>query len=280
MLFILCKLILQILFINKIPYFWFRLKKIYRNGLPDLVGVLILFAVGAVAAFINVNAGGGSSLTLPVLIFLGLDPTVANGTNRVAIIFQNISAVYSFKNEKFFELKNSLILSALTLPGAIAGAIIAVEIDDDLFQKILAVVMILIIITMLIPNKKTAKTNSDFTIDWKIVIAMIVVGFYGAFIQVGVGFLLMAAFQYLMKLDLIRVNMHKVFVVLVFTIPALLVFILTDNINWYYGLTLSAGNAFGGWWGAKLSVKKGEKLIKIVLIIAILIMAIKLLNVF
>ena len=248
--------------------------------MPDLVGVLILFAVGAVAAFINVNAGGGSSLTLPVLIFLGLDPTVANGTNRVAIIFQNISAVYSFKNEKFFELKNSLILSALTLPGAIAGAIIAVEIDDDLFQKILAVVMILIIITMLIPNKKTAKTNSDFTIDWKIVIAMIVVGFYGAFIQVGVGFLLMAAFQYLMKLDLIRVNMHKVFVVLVFTIPALLVFILTDNINWYYGLTLSAGNAFGGWWGAKLSVKKGEKLIKIVLIIAILIMAIKLLNVF
>ena len=248
--------------------------------MPDLVGVLILFAVGAVAAFINVNAGGGSSLTLPVLIFLGLDPTVANGTNRVAIIFQNISAVYSFKNEKFFELKNSLILSALTLPGAIAGAIIAVEIDDDLFQKILAVVMILIIITMLIPNKKTDKTNSDFTIDWKIVIAMIVVGFYGAFIQVGVGFLLMAAFQYLMKLDLIRVNMHKVFVVLVFTIPALLVFILTDNINWYYGLTLSAGNAFGGWWGAKLSVKKGEKLIKIVLIIAILIMAIKLLNVF
>ena len=248
--------------------------------MPDLAGIIILFAVGAVAAFINVNAGGGSSLTLPVLIFLGLDPTVANGTNRVAIIFQNISAVHSFKTEKFFELKNSLILSALTLPGAIAGAIIAVEIDDDLFQKILAVVMILIIITMLIPNKKTDQTNSDFTIDWKIVIAMIVVGFYGAFIQVGVGFLLMAAFQYLMKLDLIRVNMHKVFVVLVFTVPALIVFILTDNINWYYGLTLSAGNAFGGWWGAKLSVKKGEKLIKVVLIVAILIMAIKLLNVF
>jgi len=42
--------------------------------LPDLIGILILFAVGAVAAFINVNAGGGSSLTLPALIFLGLDP--------------------------------------------------------------------------------------------------------------------------------------------------------------------------------------------------------------
>lgn len=248
--------------------------------MPDLIGIIILFAVGAVAAFINVNAGGGSSLTLPALIFLGLDPSVANGTNRVAILFQNVSAVYAFKKEKFYELKNSLILSALTLPGAIAGAIIAVKISDDLFEKILAVVMIFIIITMLLPKKKTDKTKSDFTIDWKITLSMIVVGFYGAFIQVGVGFLLMASFQYLMKLDLIRVNMHKVFVVFVFTIPALIVFIFTDNINWYYGLTLAAGNVVGGWWGAKLSVKKGEKLIKFILIIAILIMALKLLNVF
>lgn len=248
--------------------------------MPDIIGIIILFVVGAIAAFINVNAGGGSSLTLPVLIFLGLDPSVANGTNRVAILFQNISAVYSFKKEKFYELKNSLILSALTLPGAIIGAVAAVSISDELFEKILGVIMILIIITMLLPKKKTEKSVSDFTIDWKILVAMIVVGFYGAFLQVGVGFLLMASFQYLMKLDLIRVNMHKVFVVFVFTLPALLVFILTDNINWFYGLTLSAGNAFGGWWGAKLSVKKGEKLIKSVLIVAILIMALKLLNVY
>ncbi|HQF43599.1 MAG TPA: sulfite exporter TauE/SafE family protein, partial [Ignavibacteriaceae bacterium] len=148
------------------------------------------------------------------------------------------------------------------------------------FEKILGVIMILIIITMLLPKKKSEKTVTDFSIDWKIISAMIVVGFYGAFLQVGVGFLLMASFQYLMKLDLIRVNMHKVFVVFVFTVPALIVFILTDNVNWFYGLTLSAGNAFGGWWGAKLSVKKGEKLIKFVLIIAILIMAFKLLNIF
>ena len=248
--------------------------------MPDITGIAILFAVGAIAAFINVNAGGGSSLTLPALIFLGLDPTVANGTNRVAILFQNVSAVYSFKQEKYYDLKNSLILSALTLPGAIAGAILAVKIDDDLFQKILAVVMILIIISMLLPKKKTKDINNNFAIDWKITIAMIVVGFYGAFIQVGVGFLFMAAFQYLMKLDLIRVNMHKVFVVFVFTIPALIVFILGDKINWYYGFTLAAGNTFGAWWGAKLSVKKGEKLIKFVLIIAIFIMSLKLLNIF
>lgn len=248
--------------------------------MSDIISVLILFFVGAIAAFINVNAGGGSSLTLPALIFLGLDASVANGTNRVAIIFQNVSAVYSFKKEKYYELKNSLILSSLSLPGAIAGAIFAVKISNDTFEKVLGVIMILLIITMIIPQKREKNISDDFKVNWKLFLSMIAIGFYGGFLQVGVGFLIMALLHNVLKLDLIRVNMHKVFIVFVFTIPALLVFILTNNVNWFYGLSLSAGNAFGGWWGAKLSVKKGEKLIKAVLIVSIFIMALKLLNIF
>ncbi|MCL6495199.1 MAG: sulfite exporter TauE/SafE family protein [Ignavibacterium sp.] len=248
--------------------------------MSDILSVLILFFVGAIAAFINVNAGGGSSLTLPALIFLGLDASVANGTNRVAIIFQNVSAVYSFKQEKYYELKNSIMLSALSLPGAIAGAIFAVNISNDAFEKVLGVIMILLIITMIIPQKREKKISDDFKVNWKLFLSMIVIGFYGGFLQVGVGFIIMALLHNVLKLDLIRVNMHKVFIVFVFTIPALLVFILTNNVNWFYGLSLSAGNAFGGWWGAKLSVKKGEKLIKAVLIVSIFIMALKLLNIF
>lgn len=248
--------------------------------MSDILSVLILFFVGAIAAFINVNAGGGSSLTLPALIFLGLDASVANGTNRVAIIFQNVSAVYSFKKEKYYELKNSLILSSLSLPGAIAGAIFAVKISNDAFEKVLGVIMILLIITMIIPQKREKKISDDFKVNWKLFLSMIAIGFYGGFLQVGVGFIIMALLHNALKLDLIRVNMHKVFIVFVFTIPALLVFILTNNVNWFYGLSLSAGNAFGGWWGAKLSVKKGEKLIKAVLIVSIFIMALKLLNIF
>lgn len=247
--------------------------------MPDITGILILFFAGALAAFLNVNAGGGSTLTLPALIFLGLDPTMANGTNRLGILVQNAAAVYSFKQEKFYELKNSLILSALTLPGAIAGALLAVKLEDKVFQNILAVVMIFIVITMLIPKKKTKQENNDIKLDWKTIISLLAVGFYGGFIQVGVGFLLMATFQNLMKLNLIKVNMHKVFVVFVYTIPAFLIFILTNNVDWYYGLILSAGTAFGAWWGVKLSIKKGEKFIKVVLIVAILIMALKLLNI-
>jgi uncharacterized membrane protein YfcA len=241
--------------------------------------VALLFCTGIIAGFLNVTAGGGSTLTLPVLIFLGLDSAAANGTNRIAIIIQNISAVYSFKEEKYQELKVSFILALFTLPGAIIGALIAVQIDEGVFQKILGIIMIAIIFTMLIPGEKSNGTESR-KISALTAVSMIGVGFYGGFIQVGVGFLIMASLKHLMKLNLVLVNMHKVFIVLIYTIPALVIFLMTDNVNWFLGLSLAAGNALGGWWGAKFSVKKGEKYIKIALSAAIFIMSLKLLNVF
>jgi uncharacterized membrane protein YfcA len=244
-----------------------------------LESVIILFIVGIIAGFLNVTAGGGSTLTLPVLIFLGLDSSMANGTNRIAILVQNISAVYSFKKEKYQELKASLLLALFTLPGAIAGALIAVKLDDGLFQKILGIIMIGIILSMFLPQKKNDATGNS-KMSFATAASMIGIGFYGGFIQMGVGFLIMASLKYLMKLNLVLVNMHKVFVVLVYTIPALIIFIVTDNVNWFLGSGLAAGNALGGWWGAKISVKKGEGFIKILLVVAILIMAFKLLNIF
>ena len=236
--------------------------------------------MGLIAGFMNVTAGGGSTLTLPSLIFLGLDSAAANGTNRIAILLQNISAVYSFKQENYKQFDISLKLSLLTLPGSILGALLAIKIGDELFHKILAVIMIGIIISMVIPAKKTVAENKTNKISWQTYTAMIFVGFYGGFIQVGVGFILMAALKYLMKLNLIYINMHKVFIVFIYTIPALLIFIISKNVNWVLGIGLAAGNIIGGWWGAKLSVKKGEKFIKMFLIAAIFVIALKLLNVF
>lgn len=257
------------------------MQKISNADLDITYQILILFAVGSLAGFMNVMAGGGSSITLPVLIFLGLDATTANGTNRIAIIIQNISAVYSFKQEDYYEFKESLKLSLFALPGSVIGAIVAVRIDDELFKSILAVVMILIVITMIIPRKKNV-SNSVVSKGRRIALyaSMVGIGFYGGFIQVGVGFILMASLHYLSRLNLVYVNMHKVFIVLIYTAPALIVFIISGNINWFLGLSLACGNAVGGWWAAKASVKKGEKIVRFVLIGAILIMALKLLKVF
>ena len=248
--------------------------------MPDLLSITILTCVGVIAGFINVNAGGGSTLTLPALIFLGLDTSVANGTNRIAIILQNVSAVKSFKLENYFDLKTSLKLSFFTLPGSVAGALLAVRLEDELFKVILGIIMIGIIISMILPKKKSNDKDEPNKPNTGIYLSMIGIGFYGGFIQVGVGFLLMASIQLLMKLDLVRVNMYKVFIVLIYTIPALMIFAFTDNVNWLLGIFLAIGNIFGGWWGAKMQIKKGEGLIKYVLIIAVFIIALKLLDVF
>jgi uncharacterized protein len=244
---------------------------------PIDIGALIV--IGIAAGFINVMAGGGSAITLPALIFLGLNSALANGTNRIAILIQNISAVISFKKEKYQNFNLSLRLSFLTLPGAILGAIIAINISDRLFRTILGIVMIGIILSMLLPNKRFKYNKEKETFDWKIILSMLFVGFYGGFIQVGVGFIIMAILDNLMKLNLVSVNMHKVFIVLIYTIPAILVFLFTNNINWLYGISLAAGNAIGGWWAVKLQIKKGERLVKIFLIIAVFIMSLKLLGI-
>jgi len=247
----------------------------------EIVKLLLLFSLGSIAGFINVMAGGGSTLTLPALIFLGLEGSVANGTNRVAILLQNLSAVISFKREKYEKFRLSFKLAVFTLPGAILGAMISVQISNELFQKILAFVMIGIIITLIIPNSKKKLIGEDHPYNpWYVYPALFGIGFYGGFIQAGVGFIIMATLHHLMRLNLVNTNMHKVFIIFLYTIPAIVVFAVTKNINWIYGLTLAGGMAFGGWWAAKLAVKKGEKIVRVILLIAILIMALKLLKVF
>jgi uncharacterized membrane protein YfcA len=242
----------------------------------------LLFVVGTVAGFLNVMAGGGSSITLPTLIFMGLDGALANGTNRIAIFIQNIFAISSFRQQKVHQFKESIFLSLWTLPGAIIGAIVAVKISDVWFHKILALVLIGVVLSMFFSpaGKRRDQHLQKNTNRYLIYPALFGIGFYGGFIQVGVGFLLMAALFHILQLNLVFVNMHKVFIVFIYTIPALAIFIFSGNVNWELGLCLAIGNAFGGWWAARFSVKSGEKFIRIVLALAMIMMALKLFHVF
>jgi uncharacterized membrane protein YfcA len=246
----------------------------------ELLQSILLFGAGIFAGFINVNAGGGSTVTLPLLIFMGLDGATANGTNRLAILLQNSSAVYSFKEEKYSDIKLSIKLALFTLPGAIAGAFWAISIDDLLFKKILTGVIIFVIATLFIPKSKLLRKTDDKRVSVWAYLSMFVAGFYGGTIQAGVGFIFMTILHNLMKFDLIRVNMHKVFIIWLYTLPVLLIFTLSGNINWILGLSLAIGNMVGARLAVKFAVKKGEGAIRIILIFVMLLMAAKLINIF
>ena len=240
----------------------------------------VVFIVGIIAGFINTLAGGGSLLTLPILIFLGLPTAVANGTNRLAIIAQCLFAVAGFKRKGVSNFKLSLLLSVPALFGAIIGAQFAVDISDILFKRILAIIMLLVLgLILWNPRRDVGSLMSSGCNH--LIITMIVfffIGFYGGFIQVGVGFIIIAALTTITGLNLVETNSHKVFIVGIYTIFALIVFAFNDKVCWEIGLCLAAGMGIGGWIGSHWAVARGERWIRLVLTVCVIAMVIKLLG--
>lgn len=246
----------------------------------ELWQAAMLAAVGVVAGFLNVMAGGGSLLTVPVLVFMGLPGPVANGTNRIAILAQNLTAVITFFRRGFSDFKLSLTLAACAIPGAVAGALLGVSLEGVWFNRMLAIVMVAVMLIMQL-DKGNIERPGDYQPNRKQLIRghllMVAVGFWGGFIQIGVGFIIMPVLNRAMGLDLVRTNMHKVFIIAAYTIAALLVFASQVQIMWAVGLALALGNSIGGYLGAHFTVSKGEGLIRIVLNLVLVAFIIKLL---
>ena len=242
----------------------------------EIFSLVLLFFAGVAGGVIAVMAGGGASVVLPTLICLGIDPTVANGTTRVAILFQNVSAIASFRKQGFSELGTGLKLALLTLPGVLAGALAAVRVGDKLFEEILAVVLIFVCASFFLKPDSLGKLlgGGEGQRKWILYPAMVVIGFYGGFVQVGAGFLIMAVLYHVMGAGLVRVNFHKVIVILFYTIPAVLIFFLSGNVNLFVGICLAVGTSVGGWLGAAFSVRGGERYIRLVLVLAVAVMAV------
>lgn len=240
--------------------------------------LLILIPVGIMAGFINTVAGGGSLLSLPVMIFLGLPAGIANGTNRVALFMQNISAIAGFKSKGVYVFPYSIWVGISALLGAIIGAQISVSLDDETFNRIIAVVMIGVVLTTIFDRKGSGEKVEDLSRKSQIfgIVAFFFVGIYGGFIQAGVGFVILATLTKINKMSLVRANSVKVLAVFIYTIAALAVFIIEDQINWLYGLVLAVGNMTGAWIASRWSVEKGDKWIKRFLVVMVTILAIKL----
>lgn len=239
----------------------------------------LVFLVGAIAGVVNVFAGGGSLLTLPVLILIGLPAAVANGTNRVALVFQNVAATAAFRRRGVADVRLAGWLTLAALPGAIAGAIISVRLDDELFRRILAVLMVVAIgLTVLRrPARKPDARLAPITRRERLaaMIGFVFLGFYMGFIQAAVGFLVIATLGLVTRLDLVRINALKVMVILTTQIVALAVFLAAGKVDWVAGLVLAAGNALGGYGAAHLAVAGGEKWARRLLVAATLILAAK-----
>ena len=243
-------------------------------GELTVTSALILVTAGLACGTINAVAGGGSFLTLPVLIFLGLPPSVANATNRLGILFQNIGAVPTYRRLGVWE-PGSLLWAALpACVGALVGVWAALEIPETAFQRLLALLM-LVVLGVALWGPKPATRESAWS-PGAVALAFFFAGIYGGFIQAGVGFFMLAATSFA-GFDLVRGNSIKVTSGLCLSAVALALFAWNDKVVWSAGLFLGIGTLSGGILGARLSVLKGHAWVRWVVSIAGGAFAVKLL---
>jgi len=249
----------------------------------DFIKLIIILFTGLAAGFINVNAGGGSFLTIPVLIFTGLPPAVANGTNRIALTFASMISTHNFRKKGYFEWKLSLWFGIPMTIGAVIGSFISINLPDELYTTILAVMIIMVITIVIINPQRFIKSNTiKISTKNRILgtVIFFILGIYAGIVQAGVGFLMITSLIFLTGYSLVKINSLKVLIAMTYMLLTLAVFIFSGNINWIYALVLSVGNGTGALIGTHFAVKHGDKWIRIIMIIAALIMALKLLNVF
>ena len=230
--------------------------------LVDAAWYLMLLVAGFVAGIVNTIAGGGSFLTLPALMLFGLDPKLANGTNRVAVLLSSASAVATFHRSGHFDRSLAIRLTLPTILGVPVGALLAIYLPGAVFEKVFGVLFLAMAILLAIrPQRLLAQQPIDRRVPRSTLPLFFGIGVYVGFIQAGLGILLLLAMSFLRTGDLVASNAIKNGIAFVVTLAATTFFVVYGLVEWLPGLTMAAGNVFGGVAGARLAIRKGNRLI-------------------
>ena len=222
------------------------------------------FVLGAIVSLINSIAGGGSTLSLPIMIFLGMPATVANGTNRIGLIIGNCSSAFNLMKHGYLNKKIFLQLLIPTIVGTGIGVCFLVHIGDKMFQAILAVVICVVVVMSNLRKDILGKppATPPEKLTWKGAIGFACISIYGCIVQVGVGFVQIFALTRYTGLDAIRVNALKNALTNVFLLVSTTALGIAGKINWPIAIVMAAGAWLGGYCGSFLQRKKGNKFIQ------------------
>jgi uncharacterized membrane protein YfcA len=243
----------------------------------ELVDGILLVAGGLFAGFVNTVAGGGSAITIPILVEILSDPLLANGTNRVAILLQNSAGVAGFQRGRVVPWGRVRPLILPVLGGALAGSWVATRIDPDTMEIVFAIVIVGVALSVLVSPKRWEGGGEPRLGTVANLVVFTAIGFYGGFVQAGVGFLILAGLVLGGGLNLVSGNAAKVVLILAFTIVALPVFLIAGQVSLLAGGVLAIGNMTGAWIASNLAVAKGGGWIRWVVVVAALAAAVRML---
>ena len=240
---------------------------------------LLIIGAGVVAGFINTLAGSGSLLTLPLLMFIGLPPIVANGTNRIAILLQSLVGALGFRKQGALDTKTGIRLGIPSVLGSVAGALIAISISGKVMERAVGILLVVMFFIILFKPDTWLKGKSGKEIpasSWLNFILFFFIGVYGGFVQAGVGFFLLAGLVMGAGLDLVKANAIKNLLVFLYTPFALAIYIIGGQVDYKAGLILSIGSVTGAWLGTRTALSRGPAFIRYILLGALLVSAVQL----
>ncbi len=234
--------------------------------MEGLLLITLLIGTGIVSGFINTLAGGGSMITLPALMIMGMPADVANATNRVGVLMQSVTSVKGFDSQGYLDRRSLWVLLLITGFGALGGAVLASVLPVWILKPVLLITMIIMALIMLI--RPEVVVPPDGTIPRRLsensmaAFGLFMSGVYGGFVQAGVGFILIAALSGGLRYDLIRTNALKSVCTAVFSGLALLVFAFQGQVWWIPGLILALGSIAGAWLGVRVTLQVAQNTLK------------------
>jgi len=247
----------------------------------DASALALLFVGGVTAGIVNTLAGGGSMLTVPLLVTLGLPGTLANGTNRIGVLVQSLAATWRFRRDGVEVLASALPVLFPLGVGALAGALAVTQLADEVFERAFGLVMLAVLWPTLRPPRPAPDSNAGVDRSswpgWLRILIFFAIGAYGGSFQAGVGIVLLLALGR-SGYDLVTANAIKVIVVAALTAIAVPVFIAQSQVAWEPAFALAAGFGIGGVAGARLAVRGGEALIRPFLVISVVALAARMLG--
>lgn len=237
----------------------------------DLSITIILVVSGIIVGAINTLAGGGSVVTVTMFTALGLPITIANGTNRIAVFFQNFTATINFIRRGAFNLRHGLLLSIPVIIGNIAGSLVATHINDSVFRICFGVILVIILLYLIFDRYIKIKEGSNIDIKPWHYLLFLGIGFYGGYIYIGIGYLILAITLWAMRMDIMTANAIKNFVIFVATPFSLAVFMINGQIDYLFGIPHGVGNIIGSYLASHYAVYLGKGFIKAFTLIIVII---------
>lgn len=219
---------------------------------------LISFFGGIIAGGINTLAGNGSAIVLVILTdVIGLTPNVANGTNRIGVLFQSLASSYELNKAKDQSIKDSKFIILSTVSGALAGVLVASEISNESFKVVYHFMMVFMLLVILFKPSRWLRNENLITSypSYIVFLAYFLVGFYGGFIQMGVGIFLLAVLVLFSGYTIMNSNLIKSIIVATYTTLVLAIFHFKGLVDWEAGMVIALSQALGGWLTAKFASK-------------------------